>query len=534
MVTTERQFGILSPILGDREDIPCILLDKAYSPESSNVFMRWGELHRIRGRLKELLDGNNDQVRTPDTNPIIKYHRHLTKAPVTEYLFAFTKANAYIWDSVNKEWDLMFTCSQDCTEWSVESVDAAGGNYKKVIATNGIDLIQVWSDQTPGTAFAPFDTESGLDLGGGSSLTAAKYVTVYEQYVIFAYTTEGGVVYPNRIRWCSHTDETDYDETGTGDTGAADLDKGKGHLKGFGKYGPFLIVFKTHSVRRMWLTEDDYVFNNDEELPNVGLLATDSVVNDVEGRLYWVDNNYNIRELRSGVISAAKDKTLKQINYTYQDYITATLIDEYQLLCWSIPYGDGATGNNKILTYQPENRIWGVFDFAVRAFGDYSRQTAYTIDTIPFDTINTIGWPTIDTVENIVGFPLDLVSDYSGYSWSLHQALTDCGSSFTGSLVITTDLSDKTSLSQYKRINGMHLYFRSEGAGEAIIEAKEDNELNWQSLKTIDLTSEESQQIICVYLPCDLRARHFLLRVSASNSFRFLGVIFDYELDGMR
>jgi len=537
-LTGQQQFGILSPQIGGgvREDMPNITLEKAFSPESENVIVRHGEVQRLRGRLKEFLDSSNDKVKATDENPIIKYHRHITTAGI-EYEFAFTKAHAYLWNSATLALDLMFTCTADCELWSVIS-GKTGDTTQGIIATNGIDYVQVWHDSTPATAFAALDTATGLDLAGtGTKLTTAKYVVGYENYTVFLYTTEGGTVYPNRGRWSTLNTPDDYDENGTGDTGAVEI-QGGGFIKGAAKYGTtfeYLMIFKTKSVRRFWLVTGDDVFNNAIESSGFGLLATNSLVRGKEGGLYFIASDYTARELRSGIISRALDKTIKNINVTYEADIAGTYIDEYEQVWWSIPYGDSATGLNRVAFLNPPNKTWGTVDVAIRAFGDYSRQTAWTIDTWPYATIDGISQPTIDDVENIVGFPLDLASDYDGYTYSLHQAETDDGDDYTGTFVMTTDLADKQAVNIYKRVNEISLFFKREGTGTALLYVKRDNEANWQEVdSSIDLTSDGAEEILEIKIPCDIRAKHFLFRITGTNAFRFIGLISKHSFDGDR
>lgn len=532
---TMRQFAIGSN-LGVAENVPQVRLNKAFSPESENIILRYDEARRIQGRLKEFLDGDGDKVQTPDANPVIHYYRHLDKNDV-EYEFVFTKAHIYRWVQATTSFLEQFACSSDCTMW--ESVSFNG----KVIATNNVDKVIVWDETTPATDFAALDSASGLDTDGGTTyVTKAKYLTTYEGYVIIGFTTEGGTVYPYCERWCSYGDETDWQSTGgSGDAGSKDFKEGKGRLKGFGKYLAYntnlLIVFKEWSWWPQWLVESADVFNVGEG-GTVGLLATHSTVNDKDGKLYFIGSDYTIRELREGVISQRIDKTMRAINTTYQDYIESTFIDEYNELWWSIPSTGSSTGNDKVVAYNVEEKTWETHDFAIRAFGDFTRQTSYTIDQL-VDVSATIdgldaSMATIDSVENIVGFPLDLASDYSGYTYDLHSSQTDMGSSYTGSLVLVTDLTDKKSIQLFKRANNLKLFFNGEGTSdyEVTVYAKEDFAASWTSLGSVSLNGNE--EIIAVDLPCDLRFRTGKFKLEASNKMEFLGMIIDYFLDGGR
>jgi hypothetical protein len=536
-VLTERQFAIFDDVQGIREDIPNIKINKAYSVKGSvNVMLRYGRAQRIQGRLRELLDNSNDRVRTPDTNPVIRYHRHYS-ADGTEYEFCATKANIYLWSQANGSFSTMFTCASDCVLWEIVSFK---GN---VIVTNWVDFIQYWSEDNPGMVFAPLDGASGLDTDGGSTyVQKAKYLTTYENKVIIGFTQETGTVYPRRVRACSLNDETDWQSTGgSGDAYAKDFSEGEGLIKGFGHYlfddANLLVVFKDDiksSHYFMWTVESDDVFATNRISNTGGLLATHSVVNDVEGNLYYIGADYAVRKLRFGVVSRAIAPSLVGINQTYQDYIDSTYFGgEYNQLAWTIPGGPNSTGNDKVIRLNLERGIWEIDDFTVCAWGNYSRQSNWTIDTIPYATIDGIGWATIDTTEAIAGFQLDLCSDYEGYTYDYHTSELDDQAEFTASLVLSTDLSDKGSLGWFKRCWSMRFFFKRQSTGTVDIYFKEDEAASWESLGEVDLTDEDLPGIVIVdFGDIDLRFRTGLLKLETTNAFGFLGVIFNYDYDG--
>jgi len=536
-VATELKFAIMDDIQGIREDVPNIKINKAYSVDGSvNVMLKYGRAQRIQGRLRELLDGSNDRVRTPDTNPIIRYHRHYS-ADGTEYEFCATKAHIYLWSQADGSFTTLFTCESDCVMWEIESFKG------KVIVTNWVDKVQYWDEATPGTDFAPLCSVNGLDTDGGTTyVEKAKYITTYKNKIIIGFTMEGGVTYPRRARACSLNDETDWQSTGgSGDAWAKDFSEGSGLIKGFGHYlygdANLLVLFKDDiksSHYFMWTVDSDDVFNTDRISNTGGLLATHSVVNDVEGNLYYIGADYAVRKLLFGPISQAIAPSMVAINQTYQDYIDSTYFGgEYNQLAWTIPGGPDSTGNDKVIRINLDRAIWEIDDFPVCAWGNYSRQTSWTIDTIPYSSIDGIGWATIDSTEAITGFPLDLCSDYNGYTFDYHTAELDNQAAFTASLVLSTDLSDKGSLGWFKRCWSMRFFFKRKSFGTVDIYFKEDEAARWESLGEVDLTDEDLHGIVIVdFGDIDLRFRTGLLKMSADNAFEFLGVIFNFDYDG--
>lgn len=130
------------------------------------------------------------------------------------------------------------------------------------------------------------------------------------------------------------------------------------------------------------------------------------------------------------------------------------------------------------------------------------------------------------------GTALFIAADQSGYSYQLMRAETDDGETYTAYFVISTDLTEKQGLAFYKRILDLHLYFMSESSGTATIYVKRDSEAEWQTVGTVPLTGTED--IIIKHLAPDIRAKHFLFKISANNFFRFLGILFEYLSEDLR
>jgi len=533
-VMTERKFGIISDLMGVAEDFPTVKMPSVYSPSSSNTFLQYGMVRAMPGAAATFLDGDGDKVQTPDANPIIHFWRHVA-ADGTEYVFVYTKAHVYVWNDTTKAYTTMHTCDSDCTMWDTVSING------HVISTNNVDKIQDWSEDTPATVFAPLDTASGLSLGDGTYVTAAKYLATCEGYLWVLGTTEGGSSYPRRGRWSTYNDYTDFDATGSGDTGAKDFLEGSDIIKGTGKYTyggvDILVIFKGEkNIYMAWLVESDDVWNITRAEGNVGLLATHSVCNDKDGNLYYIASDYTVRKLHHGVISERIDKIIKNISVTYQDYIEATYIDQYNQIWWSIPSAAGSTGNDKVVAYNLNYRIWHPYSFSIRAFGEWSQQTSYTIDGLDAigDTIDGLDAEIsqIDWVSSLAGFPLELGSDYSGYAYNLHQSEQDMGNDITRDFVIATHLTDGISLPHFKRVNRIQSFFMSRAADESLaLSVKEDNENEYTSLGNVSIQGTTAA-IISDEMTPDLRAMHFLFKYSGTSLFDFIGVYFDFSFDG--
>jgi len=159
----------------------------------------------------------------------------------------------------------------------------------------------------------------------------------------------------------------------------------------------------------------------------------------------------------------------------------------------------------------------------IRAYAVNSEGTGYS-EWLQFQTAAAGIIPT--------GTLINICSDYSGYTYKLMRSETDDGETYTAYFVISTDLANKQGLSFYKRILDMDLYFNNEDSGTATISVKRDNETSWVSLGSVSLAGDDD--IIIKHLAVDVRAKHFLFKISASNHFEFLGVLFQFIPIGMR
>ncbi len=534
-ILATRKFAITSDFFGVKEDIPSVKMSNIFQPGSNNTFLQYGMVRAMPGRQDSFLDGNDDKTQTPDTNPIIRYHRHISAAGI-EYEFVFTKDNVYRWNATTKDYTLYFNGSE-CTLWDTASFNG------KIISTNGVDKIQIWDEDTPGTIFVDLGTlGSGLDTDGGNTfVTTCKYLHVHENYLHLGYTTEGGASFPFRRRWCGFGNETEWQSTGgSTDAGSYDHLAGAGVLKGFGSYtyqqANILVVFKTESLHPVWLVQSREVWNSGEA-ENTGLLATHSVVNDKEGNLYFIAKDYTIRQYLKGEISQSIDPTVKGINQTLESNIEAHFIDVYKQIWWSIPSTAASTGNDKILVYNLNYPgVWHFCDFDIRAFGRYSSQISYTIDGLDAisDTIDGLDavLPYIDFVSQLSGFPLDLGSDYSGFTYNLHNSDNDKGVAFERNGIISTDLSNKQSLYEFKRIMNFRPLAKAQPIeNELTFSFKEDGEANYENVGTLSLNAT-SENVEDDFGDIDQRAKHFLIKFTAMNRFDLIGIFFEFDFDG--
>ncbi len=471
--------------------------------------------------------------------PVIKYHRHVVKDTGTEHLLLGTKYHILLWLNSNKSMTVKWTnlVPANVLRWEIKD------HLRNVVATNNSDFVLWWNiDGSSANDFVALDNADGIDYEGTANrLTKCKHITSYETFLILGYTTENATVFPQRERWAGRAtggSTIDFDENGSSDAGSRDFTDSPGFLMGFALHGNDLVISKDDSMHRSWLVTSDTVFEWKEYTLKVGNLSADSLVNDKAGRLYWMGSDLTIREINTPFpISTAVDITVKGLNTSQSEFIQATFIDEFDEIWWAIPSGSSDT-NDTVVAFHPDSGRSFIHKFPIRAFGDFTQQVALTYDTIGFSTYADWGadWLLYDTQKNIVGFPLDLASDYLGNTFDLHRADKDNGNDFTGKLRMSTTLSVPKGLNVFKRINnGAELIMNRKSSGSISLYVKRDTEQSRQLLGTASMTDSDSPDVVFPHIPFDIRARAFEFEIETVDQLEFLGMQFlEFELDDSR
>lgn len=485
--------------------------------------------------------------------PIIRYHRHVKEKTNAEYVLVGTAYHIFLWNYTVRSFTMKHTCASVCTRWEIVT------HMDNVYATNNVDKVLWWNiESSAGNDFVVLDDASnGLlyDSGNSKYITKAKHITSFTKYLIIGHVTDSDSdVHPARAIGASLETggaSIDFNYTdGTGDAWMKDFLNTPTGIMGFARWGNNIIVGTGPDylgrIYRGWITTQDTAFEWVEENLKVGVQSGDTFVNSKDGRLFFLATDMTIRELNNPEpISNLIDLTVRGINTSVSEYAQATFIDQYNMIALAVPTGSSET-NNKLLMIDVDKRTWFIQDIPIRAFGDYTQQEVYTYQTLPFRAVVDGGggyedwgatWLLYDTQVNVLGFPLDICSDYSGYTYDLFRADRDAGSTITGKLIIGTSLDPyRATLNRFKRVNeGLDLYFNREAEGSVTLEVKRDNEADWQSVGTASLVDADLPEIVVVHVPCDIRAKYFQWQLSSDDYFEFLGMSFsDFELEGTR
>lgn len=585
-----QRFGIISPRLGVKTDIPAIMLADAFTPENSNVQMVDQEIRRAKMRGKEVYDADFNQVQTPeviyaitalaaDTFTIAGDHAadftaddiiRINASTDNDGLYTVVSAtfdtdhtdivvseavttgnvdgnvfggstpvlryHQHVEHSEGLEYLFLLTryhiwrwIPSTCVLDLLHTVSAgAGCDYWDVISFNEAVIATNDSDAPLRWLSSAAGTDFATLPNTAGVVDKAKFVASFENFVMFGNVTVGATRHPQRINWSNLGDETVW---ASGDAGSAEVE-GSDHISGgFGFSRDFLVIFKEASIHRLWLVTGSDVFNRAPVASVVGCRAPGSVINDADGHLFYYGTDGNLREIERGEMSQAIDSVLRLIPPDYEGEIRSAYVQEYNEVWWAIPYGAAATENNKVLRYKAGT--WNFTDIAVSAFGVFFRQTGLVWDSLPYDTWDEWDWETWNSPDGNAGFPIDLCGDYSGYTYTSHGSLKDTGNAYSGWFILATDMTGQTSQIMYKRWLETQLYFvPGPTAVDVTVEVKRDGEVSWQPAGTLTVVGSTDYQVID--LPVDYRAKTFAIRLTVENAFRFIGMVFGFVPSGER
>jgi hypothetical protein len=218
----------------------------------------------------------------------------------------------------------------------------------KMLATNFTDAPQAIT--FGGTEFADLTTE-----------LRARHIAVVRNFVVFANTFDAvdGAV-PSRVRWSAFDDETDYTVSPVTLSDYEDLKTSK-ILRIFG--GEYGVILQPESVTRMTFIGAPAVFQFDEVLPGIGVIARGAAAQAGDIIIFW--SNKGFYKLEAGARATPLgedqfDEFLKaDLDRNYLDRISAVADPASRRIFFAYP-GAGNSGGrpNRLLAVDPvSNRV---------------------------------------------------------------------------------------------------------------------------------------------------------------------------------
>lgn len=131
-----------------------------------------------------------------------------------------------------------------------------------LILTNGVDPIQIWN----GAICTP--------LPGWDNITA-RVLAAFHGFLIAGDTTEGGIRFPQRLRW---SDQENPETTTTGLAGQVDLIDTEDFILAMLPLGPWLMIYRQESVmRRSFIGDPLELFFDEYMLQGLGAWSQNAI-----------------------------------------------------------------------------------------------------------------------------------------------------------------------------------------------------------------------------------------------------------------
>lgn len=381
------------------------------------------------------------------------------------------------------------------------------------IATNGVDMPIRWTG-----------TGQIVILGTGSSgITAAKFVEVYKDRVIFLWTVESANQ-PQRIRWSAVADCETWDSGDFKDF----MDDGY-WITGTSLMADYHVIFRERDAYLGRYVGGDYTFDHDKSSSCAGLWASNSlVVLERDAYYYGPDNKFHHWNLLTDeAISEEILPRTKDYDPNLEQYIYGWNVESRNQIRWMAPYSD-TSYNNEMVVYDYSQGTLYLWEYeqeqALCCIGEYLNTEDLYVDYDPWDDYYVDEqdgfWDTRLFLDNA---PVLVYGGYDGYIRNADTGYDDDGTAYTR---VFESIRENYKLPyNKKRLWKQQFWFNSEVDGNVTIKLKKDDSNTFVSTtKTISLI-DTTRDIIKKNISWDKEAQNFKTRVEATNHFAMLGYL---------
>lgn len=152
---------------------------------------------------------------------------------------------------------------------------------EKIIATNISDAVQV----------ATIGSGNFSNMITSTLKPQARHICVTDDFVVLGNTSEGGTVFPRRVRWSGINDETDFDQSATTQSDSQDVE-GEGWVQALVGFGRDFYVFQERGITVARYEGTPAIFRFDLAEKNRGTIAPGSVVALGRNVFYLADDGF--------------------------------------------------------------------------------------------------------------------------------------------------------------------------------------------------------------------------------------------------
>ncbi len=384
-----------------------------------------------------------------------------------------------------------------------------------LIMTNGVDKLQYWT----GTGqFAPFASLP-------ATLTAAKYVSVFSERLLIAWTVEGGQNQPQRLQATQVADITTWDA----DAFPIDFVDEPTVIKGMTKFGSYHVIFKEENAYIGRYVGGDFIFAYDPSYQCKGVRSAFSVVtkNDF---MYYYGNDKKFKRwnlLQEDNISENNFPETVQFDPNYDAFIQGFDVLRKNQIRWFCPLGSVSESNYcYVFDYLFNVGIpwtYGAAD-ACACIGNILRESDTYFDDATFgaqyfDAVTTF----FDDQSLLDNGALVVYGGFDGYVRLADTSETDDGTTFIRLLRLKRLNFGMPDF--IKRLWRQQWWFESATSGSVTAKMLLNDASSYVGgNKTISLIPDSNDQdMIKRNITWDLQGQNFQPEVQATNFFATLG-----------
>jgi len=252
-----------------------------------------------------------------------------------------------------------------------------------------------------------------ISLGGAnfSNLTTdfrARHIARVRDFVVVANTFDAtDDNKPSRVRWSAFGDETNWTVSPSTLADFRDL-RGEAIERVFG--GEYGVIFQRNSIHRMSFAGAPVVFDIDEVVPGIGLLAPGAAVQVGDAIFFLSDQGFFRLDLGSRATPIGAQRVdrfvLDTIDKQNLDRVSSVADSNNQRILWAYPDINATDGRpNNIVVFDRALDQWSFVNLDVellwRTVGSSTSVDDATLGDVAIDTIDTI----VDSAQWIGGSP---------------------------------------------------------------------------------------------------------------------------------
>lgn len=256
------------------------------------------------------------------------------------YLYAGTTTKLYVLN--NASWT-------DVTR-------SSGGNY--TLGAGEFWKFAKWDQKIIATSFA--DAPQVITMAGsnfaalGGSPPKAKHIAICRDFVVLGNCDQGGTNIPERVHWSGINDETQWASDATAQSDFNDIPGAGGAVQSIFS-GEFGVVFQERAVHRMSYVGSPVVWQFDEVLPDIGLLAPRGAAQHGSIGFFLAQDGFRM------IMNGAETKNIghEKVNRTMFNELDASAIEHVTcvvdpvntFVAWALPVAGHGGIANKIYIY---------------------------------------------------------------------------------------------------------------------------------------------------------------------------------------